>query len=441
MPFRKVLFWIHLVAGIISGLSIGIMCFTGTVLAFEKELVAWAERDARRVAPPGPDAPRLSLDQLQARLRETEPEARPVSIVIQNDPGAAVAFSTGRSGGFHLDPYTGDVRQPQSTAMATFMHTMVDWHRYLGFHGETSRPRGKWINGVCNVAFCVLALTGLYLWMPRTWSWRGVKAIALFNGGLRGKARDFNWHNVIGLWSAPILIVLTLTAMPISFRWAGNAIYSLTGTPPPAPGAAAGPAATPPVDVPKPPDGARPLGYDALLAAVQTEIPAWRTITLRLAGGPGRGGGGARPASAEAGRDARPAGAEPRRSEATGRTRPEASGPSPATFVVREAGSWPRTATTTLSLDPFTGAILRRSGFAELNAAQQVRSWTRFLHTGEAVGSIGQLLAGLACLGGVFLVYTGFALAWRRFFGRREQTPPATRDQRHAAPATSSAAR
>ena len=29
----------------------------------------------------------------------------------------------------------------------------------------------------------------------------------------------------------------------------------------------------------------------------------------------------------------------------------------------------------------------------------------------------GQLAAGLGCLGGVMLVWTGFALAWRRFFG------------------------
>ena len=74
-------------------------------------------------------------------------------------------------------------------------------------------------------------------------------------------------------------------------------------------------------------------------------------------------------------------------------------------------------------MNPYTGEVVRRTGFAEMNAAQQVRSWTRFLHTGEALGGLGQLLAGVACLGGVFLVYTGFALSWRRFFGRRVPSP------------------
>jgi cytochrome c peroxidase len=42
-----------------------------------------------------------------------------------------------------------------------------------------------------------------------------------------------------------------------------------------------------------------------------------------------------------------------------------------------------------------------------------------FFHTGQALGWPGQLVAGLACLGSCFLIYTGFALAWRRFFHRK----------------------
>ena len=36
MPlFRRILFWTHLAAGLIAGLFIGIMFFTGATLAFE----------------------------------------------------------------------------------------------------------------------------------------------------------------------------------------------------------------------------------------------------------------------------------------------------------------------------------------------------------------------------------------------------------------------
>jgi uncharacterized iron-regulated membrane protein len=430
MSFRKIIFWAHLIAGVISGLAIGVMCFTGTLLAFEKEIIAWSERDARRIEVPPAPMTRLSLDELQRRMREAQPEARSVSIVLQNDSTAAVAFSAGRTGGFYVNPYTGEVRQPKSYAVGQFMQSMISWHRYLGFTGEVSRPRGKWANGVCNIAFCVLAITGLYLWMPRSWSWRAVKPVIWFHQNSSGKARDFNWHNAIGFWCAPVLIVLTLTAIPISFQWGGRVINQLTGTPAPspatrAPGGSGGPAAAPDVEIPAPAPGTRLLDQDALLARVQQQMPNWETITIRTGSPVGRGGAGGRGGRGAAGVDAplAPAAVPPTPSDEAAPSRGGRGGPrQAATFTVRESSTWPRTSTTTLLLNPYTGEVLRRTGYAEMNAAQQVRAWTRFLHTGEALGDIGQFIAGLACLGGCFLVYTGFALAWRRFFGKSVKT-------------------
>ena len=388
--FRSILFWLHLAAGLVAGIAIGIMCFTGTVLAFEREIVAWAERDIRHVTPAADAAARLPLPELVTRVRAARPEARLASAVVSADPREAITFPLGREGALYANPYTGDVRSAATTRTRDFMRLMTDWHRYLARTGD-QRPLGKAINGACNIAFCFLAVSGLYLWLPRSWSWRGVKAVALFNWRLTGKARDFNWHNAIGLWSAPVLIVLTLTALPISYRWAGNLIYTLTGETPPAPAgqsASAPPAAT----VPKPPerpaaepapaDSARPLDYDALLAAAQNLAPGWELLTLQLNNDP-------------AGRSSRP-----------------------VQITVKPADSWPRTATTTLTLDPHSGAELKREGFGNFTTGRQIRTWTRFLHTGQALGWGGQFVAGLACLGGCFLVYTGFALAWRRFFGR-----------------------
>ncbi len=424
--FRQVLFWLHLVAGLIAGIAIGIMCFTGTVLAFEHEIVEWAERDARRVIVPADGAPRLSLAELQQHLRTAKPDLRNPAVTLRNDPAAAVTFASGRDDGFYADPYTGEIRQPASTRMHDFMHVMVDWHRYLALSGD-NRPHGKLINGICNLAFFGLAVTGLYLWWPRSLSWRGIKAIAVINFKAAGKARDFNWHNAIGLWCAPILIVLTLTAVPISFRWGGNLIVKLAGEEIPAqqgPGAAP---VTPSVEIKHPSPDARPLPYDTIVARVQQDFPKWESISLR-SGGPQRGrAGGAQPGAQTTAPTQRPeAAAQPRR-EGEGRGGAgggERQGPQPLTVTIRESGSWPRTATTTLTLNPFTGETLAKTGYADLPKSRQIRSWTRFLHTGQALGWWGQLIAGLACLGGCFLVYTGFALSWRRFFGKKQAATP-----------------
>jgi uncharacterized iron-regulated membrane protein len=426
--FRSILFWMHLSAGLVAGLCVFIMCFTGTIVAFEDEIVEWSERDARAVAVPAGDTPRLSLSELQRRLREEQPDLRAPAVTLRRDPAAAVAFAAGRDSAFYANPYTGEIRQPASTRTHDFMHTMIDWHRFLGREGD-QRPIGKAINGACNLAFCFLAISGLYLWMPRSWSWRSVRAVALFHGS-SGKARDFNWHNVIGLWCAPILIVLTLTAVPISYRWGSNLVYRLVGEEPPVQGTPPGGNA-PAFDIKRPSPDARPLAYDAVVAQVQEKFPRWEQIAIR-SGAPQRGNAPAAGNTATAAPAPNAATSASPASGTPGGARPEGSrgenagaprAPQPLTVTIREPGSWPRTATTTLTLNPFTGEELKREGFADFSTGRQLRTWTRFLHTGQALGWVGQLVAGLACLGGCFLVYTGFALSWRRFFTKKTATP------------------
>jgi uncharacterized iron-regulated membrane protein len=378
MRFRSALFWLHLAAGLVAGVVIALLCATGTALAFEKQLLAWAERDVRRIEAPAADAPRLSLAELTERVRQFDP-TRPQGITLSPDPRDAVAFALNRETTVYANPYTGEVRRPTPTKLHAFLRTMIEWHRWLALGGD-QRPIGKAITGAANVAFFVLAVTGLYLWWPRSLTWRSVRAVAVLNWRLTGKARDFNWHNSIGLWSAPVLIVLTLTALPISYRWASDGIYRLVGEQPPAQGPNA-PSAPPP-EVPRPAADARPLAPDALWTAVQRQLPTATPLTLRTAPNAPRGD----------------------------------KAPAPVTFTLRDPSAWPRTATTMLHVDPFTGAILRRDGFADFSTGRQIRTWTRYLHTGEALGLWGQLVAGLASLGGCVLVYTGFALAWRRFF-------------------------
>lgn len=69
-----------------------------------------------------------------------------------------------------------------------------------------------------------------------------------------------------------------------------------------------------------------------------------------------------------------------------------------------------------------SGEIESWQPFAEQSAGRRARSWMRFLHTGEALGVVGQTIAGIVSLGGAFLVYTGIALSLRRFAAWRRRT-------------------
>lgn len=410
LSLRKLLFWPHLIAGVLAGLVIALMSLTGVALALETPVLAWADRDARRVEAPAPDAPRLPLDELLARVRAARPEATPSGVTVYPEPTAAVLVSTGRSDGVYVNPYSGEVRPLGAQGWRDFFRRMMEWHRWLGAQGE-NRAVGRAITGASNAAFLFLAVTGLYLWWPRKWAWRAVRNVLWFRRGLHGKARDFNWHNTIGFWSLTVLLVLTVSGLVMSYGWASNLLYTLTGNEPPS---NQGPPGAQAVKVPPPPPDAKPLAMDALLAQARAQVPAWESISVRLGGG-GEGGGRGGEAGA-------------RRGEGGGRggeggARGGARGPQAVTFSIREPQAWPRFASAQVSLDPFTGQVLRRETFADSNLGRQLRMWMRFLHTGEALGAVGQFVAALASLGGAFLVWTGFALAWRRFFPRRASVP------------------
>ncbi|MBF5042957.1 PepSY domain-containing protein [Aggregicoccus sp. 17bor-14] len=433
---RSLLFWPHLVSGVLAGLVIAVMSLTGVALAFAPQLLARADRQAREVAAPAPGAQRLPVDALVARAKAERPGMQVSGVTLYPDATSAVLVSSGRTEGVYVNPYTGALQPLGAEGLRATLHTLEEWHRYLGAGGE-SRAVGKAVTGASNALFLFLALSGLYLWWPRRWSRAALRSTLWFRGGLRGKARDFNWHNTLGFWMLPVLVVLTASGVVMSYRWASNLVFTLAGSPVPAAG---GPGAAPAVPVHAPPPGTQLLALDAAFARAAREVPAWESVTLRLGGAPQAPrpeGGGERGASAGSERSApgeradaarsadaprgegteRRAGAEPR----GGEPRPGASGrgPQALTFSVRERDAWPRFSSVQLSLDPFTGAVLKREGYADGTAGRRARTWLRFLHTGEALGLPGQLLAALASLGAAFLVWTGLALAWRRFFPRR----------------------
>ena len=248
----------------------------------------------------------------------------------------------------YLDRSTGAVTGRAPSGWRAFFAKVQDVHRWLAF-SEKRRAAGKAITGAANILFFGLALSGLYIWWPRLRGIRRVSSVGLFQRGLSGKARDFNWHNVIGVWSALPLLVITVTGMVMSYRWAGDLVYRAFGdAPPPAPNAGGTTGRGKPGHarlalsrrrrrLARPVSGASP----------SYESPGWRAITLRAPGGAAR--------------------ARSRSRSRRGR------------FLNRFARS-------SLTLDAKSGAVVKWEPYAEAAAGRQARSWMRFLHTGEALG-------------------------------------------------------
>jgi uncharacterized iron-regulated membrane protein len=75
-----------------------------------------------------------------------------------------------------------------------------------------------------------------------------------------------------------------------------------------------------------------------------------------------------------------------------------------------------------VTVDLATSAITKNEGMESQSTGRKIRTFVRWVHTGEALGWFGQALMGLAALSAIILVWTGFALSWRRFFKKRKKT-------------------
>jgi len=232
--FRKILFWCHLLTGVTAGLIIFTMSVTGVLLTFEKQINAWADLRASRIALPSPETSRLPVETLLAEVRKARPGLTINSITIRADASVPAAFGVTGGNILFVNPYTGAVIGEGSRNVRAFFRGTTEIHRWLGAQGE-NRATARAITGACNLGFLFLVLSGFYMWWPKKWTKEQFRNVMWFKRGLPGKARDFNWHNVIGFWSVVPLFIIVISAVVISYNWAGNLVYRVFGETPPAP--------------------------------------------------------------------------------------------------------------------------------------------------------------------------------------------------------------
>ena len=384
--FRTVLFWIHLAVGAAAGIVIFIMSVTGVALTYEKHVIEWADRAAW--SSPATASSHLAPEGIIAAAAAARPGQAVIGLTLRADRDAPATVTFDGNTALLVDPYTAAIIGEPPTAWRSFFRTMTVWHRYIALEGA-SRTTGKAITGAANLGFLFLVVSGLYLWFPRVWTWIQFRNVLWFRRGLSSKARDFNWHNAIGFWSCVPLAVIVAGVVPISYSWGNSLVYRMAGdtAPPTAPAAARPAEHKPQMYVIN--------GLDASWQAAIAEVPAWRTISTRFA----------------------------------------TSEKAPIVLTVDEGYAGQPQKRRTLSLDRATVTVVKNEGFEHLSPGRRMRSWLRFAHTGEIYGLTGQTVAGLASLGGAFLVYTGIALAVRRsvaWLKRGKAAKPAVEHQRAA---------
>lgn len=348
MTLRKIVFWMHLIAGVTAGLVILIMSVTGVMLAYEKQILAWSNSEFIGVPAPSGEE-RLPLETLIANAMAANAGVAPSSLTFYARSRAVGAATDGAT--IFVDGYSGRVMG--SGNVVNWFRSVRSWHRYFGMSGA-SRSTGAIINGTATIVGAFLAVIGIYLWFPNGPMW--------FRRGLRGKARNWNWHNVLGFWAAIPLFFVLVAGVVISFDWATNLVYTVTGTVQSGDG--------PTIEAPV----VNLATLNPLLHQAMRQTADWNTVVLKL----------------------------PIHNKAQ------------VSFTIDAGTGGQPYLKSTLVMNADTGAIVKWDRPQDLNLGRRARNWFRFVHTGEYYGLTGQTVAGLAALSAVMLVWTGLMLALRR---------------------------
>jgi uncharacterized iron-regulated membrane protein len=369
--FRRILFWSHLGSAITAGVFILVMSATGVLLTYEHQMVDRAAHGNHIAAAEA--AQPLDADRLAEVAREASPGARP-SLVFVADPTAPVTVSRGREASVLLNPVDGSVIQDAAAGQREFFRVVENWHRRLA--GDNTSTRAKLID-YGNLLFLFIVVSGIYIWLPHAWRWRNLRGLMFFQTRyINAKVRDFNWHHVFSFWMLIPLFVISLSGVVMSFDWANRALYAAYGEKaPPRRAAQAAPAAGGGNAGMSQEQPSPRASLESLRLAAIAQTPGWNRLTLPLA----------------------------------------VDGPQvEIALELKSSERRPPRQTVVLSTADASVIRVQPPPVATQTRGQKARNWMRFAHTGEQYGIVGQTIAGIASLAACFLVYTGFALAWRR---------------------------
>jgi len=198
------------------------------LLAFERQITTWADGGSRS-GPPSSGMAALPVEALLAKILKSQAGA-PSALSVRSDPSGAVETVFGRERILFANRYTGEILGEGSPPVRSIFHVILGIHRWLGVEGER-RKVTRAVTGASNVAFLFLVVSGFYLWWPRKWTWRKLRMVTWFRGGITGRARDWNWHNVTGFWCATPLLLIVLSGVVMSYSWANDLLYRIAGEP------------------------------------------------------------------------------------------------------------------------------------------------------------------------------------------------------------------
>ncbi|MGL5789588.1 MAG: PepSY-associated TM helix domain-containing protein [Bacteroidales bacterium] len=221
---RKVHLWLSIPFGII----IAVVCLSGSVLIFEKEVTEWINKDILTVNSVSDQVNSMEV-LMQNAERELKNGQKITGVSISHSPDATYRFnlSSPKRAFISVDQYSGAVlgiyeRSP-------FFMFFFRLHRWLldSVKPDGAVSWGRVIVGVSTLGFSIILLTGIFIWIPKNKRSLTKRLNICFGKGLKRFVYDS--HVSLGIYAALFLLIMSLTGPTWSFGWYKDGFYKLFG--------------------------------------------------------------------------------------------------------------------------------------------------------------------------------------------------------------------
>jgi len=370
---------IHLYVSLVFGVIFVMAGLTGAAIAWTHELDGALNpgllhsrgADGQMHAAPAP----AQVQAVFARLAAEPGYGKPSQLTLpygpddvyvawyRQPPREKGSFANDVSRQVMLDRYTLEVLGERNygefgLSRPLLMPTLFHLHRYL-LAGEV----GKTVIGISGLLLALTSLLGIALWWPKTTLASLRKALTV-RGALTSRQFSYSLHRSVGFFLAPVLAVLGFTGMAMNLPdWVRPVVGAV------APLAPAGKLANGPAE------GRTPIDVQAALQAAQKRVPLGRLTRVALG-----------------------------------------SAKAPYEIRLRQPGEVREgDGSTRVSVDAFSGAVLRVRDPLRAAAGDSFFNWLFPLHSGEAFGMAGRLLVSFTGLAPLLFMVSGLVL----WLGRR----------------------
>ena len=358
---RKLFRQLHLWLSLPAGLFVIILCLTGAILVFQRDIQQAlgtsqyyvAEHAGRQMLP---------LDSLvQVASRVAEADGRQLtSVTLYADPSRTldVGVAGQKGAAYNLNPYTAELTGEGAPA-AKFFADVRALHRWLMLSGD-GRTVGRVIIGISTLFFLFILVSGLVIANPKTrGQWRQYLTVK------RSRKSHVWWytsHRAFGWYCVVFLFLMAATGPMWSFDWYRSGVGKLFGADMPRGGKKEGGGKT----VRRP----NTVAWTEALAQIRERVPHYVSISFN-------------------------------RNSATVKT--------PAHHY---------RASDTYKFDR-TGRITAVERYDDLPVERKVMGYAYLLHAGVWGGWFVKLLYLVACLGGAYLAVSGYWLYFKRVNSRK----------------------